>query len=143
MPLATLCLRLCSFARARADKNMQPTVPLQPGQFKLGEWLADPDVVAILTSGTVRSLTYKANQFGPTITKDEATANSASWYEIGPEEANLGAALDALPTAQWDEEASSEPASTPGSSAPGSSASHTATPPGRGCGAGRGRGRGH
>ena len=122
---------------------MRPPVPLQPGQFKLGEWLSDPDVVAMLTSGTVRSLTYKANQFGPNITKDEAVANSAAWYEIDPEEANLGAALDALPTAEWDDAASSEPPSTPGSSTPGSSASHAATPPGRGRGAGRGRGRGN
>ena len=89
--------------------------------FKLGDWLADPDVIAMLTSGMVRSLTYKANQYGPNITKDEAIANSAAWYEIDPEEANLGAALDALPTAAWDEETTSEPASTPGSSAPGSS----------------------
>ena len=86
---------------------------------------------------------YKANQFGPNITKDEAIANSAAWYEIDPAEANLGAALDALPTAEWEDDATSEPASTPGSSAPGSSASHAATPPGRGRGAGRGRGRGN
>ena len=82
------------------------------------------------------------NQFGPNITKDEATANSAAWYEIDPTEADLGAALDALPTAQWDDETTLEPASTPGSSTPGSSSSHAATPPGRGRGAGRGRGRG-
>ena len=106
---------------------MRPPVPLQPGQYKLGEWLADPDVVAMLTSGTVRSLTFKANQFGPNITKDEATANSAAWYEIDPTEADLGAALDALPTAQWDDETTLEPASTPGSSTPGSSSSHAAT----------------
>ena len=111
---------------------MRPTVPLQPGQFKLGEWLADPDVVAMLTSGTVRSLTYKANQFGPNITKDEAIANSAAWYTIDPAEVNLGAALDALPTADWNDDTTSEPASTPGSSA-----SHAATPPGRGRGGGR------
>ena len=38
--------------------------------YKLGEWLADSETIAMLTSGTVRSLTYKANQFGPNITKD-------------------------------------------------------------------------
>ena len=70
--------------------------------YKLGEWLADSETIAMLTSGTVRSLTYKANQFGPNITKDEAIANSAAWYEI--DDANLGAALDELPTAEWNEE---------------------------------------
>ena len=105
--------------------------------YKLGDWLADADTIAMLTSGTVRSLTYKTNQFGPNITKDEAIANSAGWYEIDPADANLGAAVDALPTAEWNDETASEPTSTPGSSA-----SHAATPPGRGRGAGRGRGRG-
>ena len=72
--------------------------------YKLGEWLADSETIAMLTSGTVRSLTYKANQFGPNITKDEAIANSAAWYHIDPADANLGAALDELPTAEWNEE---------------------------------------
>jgi len=81
--------------------------------FKLGDWLADIDVIAMLTSGTVRSLTYKASQFGPNITKDEAIANSAAWYEIDPADANIGpAALDALPTADWNDDTISEPSST-------------------------------
>ena len=81
-------------------------------------------------SGAVRSLTFKATEFGPNITKDQAIANSAAWTPT-----ELPTTID-LPTADW-----SEPPPTPSDA--GSSASHAATPPsaGRGRGAGRGAGR--
>ena len=46
------------------------------GEYKLGEWLQEPRTVAMFRSGTVRSLTYKATQFGPNILKDEASVDS-------------------------------------------------------------------
>lgn len=50
----------------------------QPGEYKLGDWLADENTVAMLRSGTVRSLTFKAKRDGPNINRDEAIANSAA-----------------------------------------------------------------
>ena len=57
----------CDPART-ASLTYDTCVPTQPGEYKLGDWLADADTIAMLTSGRVHSLTYKANQFGPNIT---------------------------------------------------------------------------
>ena len=92
----------------------------------------------MLTSETVRTVTYKADLYGPNISKAEAIANSDAWEAVEPDMAAATAALDELPSAEWDEEPPPPP--TPSSDA-GSSASHAATPPTAGRGRGRGRGR--
>ena len=108
---------------------------MQPGSLKLGTYLIDGKTIAMYTAGVVRSVTYKATLYGPNIPKAEAIANSEAWEQVEFDAETAAAALDDLPTADWD---AAPP--TPSSSA-GSSASHAATPPSRG-GAGRGAGRG-
>ena len=51
----------------------------QPGKWKLGDWLADAETVAMFTSGMIKTLTFKAVEFGPNITKATAISNSAEW----------------------------------------------------------------
>ena len=94
----------------------------------------------MLTSGTVRSLTYKATQFGPNITKEQAIANSEAWEEVEFDQVDATASIDNLPAADWNQAPPTPGSSDAASSPAGSSASHAATPPGRGRGRGRGRG---
>ena len=66
----------------------------QPGEYKLGEWLADLEVIAMLKSDVVRSLTFKETFNGPNITKNLAIQNSANWTFTAPSTSTL----DDLPT---------------------------------------------
>ena len=47
-----------------------------PGEYKLKEWLADSTVRAMLTSPTVKSLTFKEHMTGPNISRVQAENNS-------------------------------------------------------------------
>ena len=66
----------------------------QPGEYKLGDWLAQPEVGEKLTSATVRTLTFKAKFTGPNITKQQAIDNSAAWVYTEPDTATV----DNIPT---------------------------------------------
>ena len=51
-----------------------------PGEYKLKDWLADSTVRAMLTSPTVKSLTFKEHMTGPNITRVQAE----NWWKHTP-----------------------------------------------------------
>ena len=79
----------------------------------------------MLTSATVRTITYKETTGGPNISKAQAIANSEEW-ELTEPDVDPAAALDAMPASNVDFLA--EPAASASASDAGSSASHAATP---------------
>jgi len=126
-PVSPCLLSQCDAHHCRAQAN----------GLKVREFLANEEVAAFLTSGSVASLTFKAKRNGPNISKEQAELNSDEWHEI---EFVPNVNLTAIPSSDaFDTESVVE--STP--SEAGSSASHAATPPGRGRGRGRGRGGRH
>ena len=130
-------LALCTLACKLGSPLILPALlPSQPGQLKLGDWLADTDTVAMLKSGVLRSLTFKANEFGENISKEDAINNSAAWEAV-----EEGEDVPELPSADWNDEILGAEPSSPA----GSSASHAATPTtdnGKGGTNGKGKGRG-
>ena len=69
----------------------------------------------MLTSGVVRSLTFKANKYGPNISKQEAIMNSENWVITEPADD-----VDDLPVSNdWPAEAGpSSSSSVSGSTGP-------------------------
>ena len=96
----------------------------QPNGWKLGDFLACPATVEVLTSATIRTVTYKVSISAANITKAEAVQNSLDWHLTEPDVAPE-AAVDNIPASN-DDFAAEAPSTA--SSSPGSSASHAATP---------------
>jgi hypothetical protein len=132
MPCSLISPR-AALLRLACTSRISPAVSCsQPNEWKLGDFLADPLTVEMLTGPNVKTVTYKENVTGPNIPKEQAIANSEAWHLTDPDIDPM-AALDAMPACEDDfaaEAVGGSPASASGSS-PGSSASHAATPPKR------------
>ena len=92
---------------------------LQPGGYKLGAWLSNPDTIAMLNSDLVRSLTFKSSLNSEIITKMQAIENSEIWEVLPP-----ATDIPDLPTADWGAE-DAQPSGGGGSS---SSSTPTSNP---------------